>query len=77
MKRIFKSLKIIAKNTLTNLIILSEWIRFNELLWNVPLNIDDPSRYLDYNKILKQAMMMYHYFVHINERKKEGETAAN
>jgi hypothetical protein len=53
----------------------SKWLTVNELLSLAPLNIDNPSRYLDYNTNFETSDEMYHYFIHIDERKKEGETA--
>jgi hypothetical protein len=52
-----------------------KWISLNDLLPLAPLNIDNPSRYLDYNKNIETSDEMYHYFIHIDERKKEGETS--
>ena len=49
------------------------WINFTDLLANTPLNIDNPSRYLNYNRFIETSDANYHYFIRILNRKKEGE----
>jgi len=45
----------------------NEWIPFNNLLLELPINIDDQERYLRYNKYLETEDPLYYYFVKINE----------
>lgn len=52
-----------------------KWIRIQDMFSLAPLKIDNPSRYLDYNINIETSDELYHYFIHINERKKEGEIA--
>jgi hypothetical protein len=45
----------------------NDWIPFNSLLIELPINIDDQERYLRYNKYLETEDSLYYYFVKINE----------
>lgn len=51
----------------------STWIFFTDLIDTTPLNIDNPSRYLNYNKNIETRDSDYHHFIRILDRKKEGE----
>jgi len=51
------------------------WIRIGDLFSQLPLNLENPSRYLNYNTNIEASDSSYHYFVHVNERLKEGEIA--
>lgn len=44
-----------------------EWIPFNNLLIEMPTNIEDQERYLRYNKYIEPEDELYYYFVKINE----------
>lgn len=48
------------------------WIYFSKLMEKVPLVIDEPSRYLRYNKSIETSDSMYHYFVRILDHKTAG-----
>jgi hypothetical protein len=50
-----------------------EWIRFNDLIAQTPLIIDNPGRYLTYNKNIEVSDSLHHYFIHILERVPEGQ----
>ena len=43
------------------------WIPFNNLLIEIPVNIDDQERYLRYNKYIEPEDDLFYYFVKINE----------
>ena len=45
----------------------NEWIPFNNLLIEIPTNIEDQERYLRYYKNIETEDNLFHYFVHINE----------
>jgi hypothetical protein len=45
----------------------NKWIPFNNLLIEIPTNIDDQERYLRYNKYLETEDDLFYYFVKINE----------
>jgi len=45
----------------------NDWIPFNNLLLELPINIDDQERYLRYNKYVETEDPLYYYFVKINE----------
>ncbi|MGC9344375.1 MAG: hypothetical protein ACP5E3_16850 [Bacteroidales bacterium] len=49
------------------------WFHFTDILARTPLNIDNPSRYLNYNRNMEARDSNYYYFIHIINRKKEGE----
>ncbi len=51
----------------------STWIQFADLIDTTPLNIDNPSRYLNYNKNIESRGTDHYHFIRINNRKKEGE----
>ncbi|MFC2152360.1 peptidyl-prolyl cis-trans isomerase [Bacteroidota bacterium] len=43
------------------------WIPFNNLLIEIPTNIEDQERYLRYNKYIETEDDLFYYFVRINE----------
>jgi hypothetical protein len=51
------------------------WIWFSDLIRNTPLKIDNPGRYLNYNKNIESSDSDYHYFIHVIDRIPEGETS--
>lgn len=51
----------------------SSWYSFTELLSGTPLRIDNPSRYLNYNRNIEASDNDYYYFIRVLDRKKEGE----
>lgn len=44
-----------------------EWLPFNNLLNELPLNIEDQERYLKYNKYIETEDSLFYYFVKIND----------
>lgn len=51
----------------------TSWTYFSDLSKQVPINIENPSRYLNYNKNLEARDSMYYHFVRIKKRLAEGE----
>lgn len=51
----------------------NSWIYFTTLMEQVPLEIEEPGRYLRYNSNIETSDSMFHYFVHIMEYKSEGD----
>ncbi len=51
----------------------SSWIFFSELLDTTPLNIDNPSMYLNYNKNIEARDSVYYHFIRVLNRKEEGD----
>jgi hypothetical protein len=49
------------------------WYHFSDILDKTPLNIDNPSRYLNYNTNIEVRDSAFYYFIRIKDRKKEGE----
>jgi hypothetical protein len=45
----------------------NEWIPFNNLLLELPTNIDDQERYLRFRKFIETEDSLFYYFVKINE----------
>ena len=45
----------------------NKWIPFNNLLIEIPTNINDQERYLRYNKYIETEDDLFYYFVKINE----------
>jgi len=45
----------------------NKWIPFNNLLIEIPTNIEDQERYLRYNRHLETEDELFYYFVKINE----------
>lgn len=51
----------------------TSWYHFIEILDRIPLKIDNPSRYLNYNRNIEARDSSWYYFIHIKDRRKEGE----
>ncbi len=51
------------------------WLKFSELISETPLNIDNPGRYLNYNKNIETSDSLYYHFIHIIDRIPEGKVA--
>ncbi len=49
------------------------WIYFSTILERIPLNIDQPARFIRYNKNIETSDSLYHYFIHISEHKTERD----
>ena len=52
----------------------NSWIYFRTLMEQVPLDIQQPGRYLRYNRNIETNDSQFHYFVHIYDYKPEGDT---
>ncbi|MCF8225758.1 MAG: peptidyl-prolyl cis-trans isomerase [Bacteroidales bacterium] len=50
----------------------NSWIYFSDLMKQVPLSIEQPSRFLRYNDYFETSDSLYHYFIHIIDHKSEG-----
>lgn len=53
----------------------NQWIKFNELIRETPLKIDNPGRYLNYNHNIESSDSLYYHFIHIIDRIPEGQVA--
>lgn len=53
----------------------NEWIEFNRLITKIPIEINNPQRYLKYNKNIEEKDSLFHYFVKINDYKLKGTPA--
>jgi hypothetical protein len=42
-----------------------EWIRFKDFILQIPLNTDNPGRYLNYNKAFEVKDSSYYYFIKV------------
>ena len=51
----------------------NSWIYFSTLMKQIPLSIEQPARFLLYNRNIETSDTTHHYFVHISEHKTEGE----
>ncbi len=51
------------------------WIKFSELIGETPLRIDNPGRYLNYNRNIESSDSLSYYFIHIIDRIQEGQVA--
>jgi hypothetical protein len=51
----------------------SNWIQFTDLISGTPLNIDNPSSFLNYNRYVESSDNEYYYFIRIHNRLREGE----
>lgn len=49
------------------------WIYFSTVMNQVPLEIQQPDRYLRYNRNIETSDAQFHYFIHISEYKNEGD----
>ncbi|MFO7828021.1 MAG: hypothetical protein R6V23_05330 [Bacteroidales bacterium] len=45
----------------------NDWIPFNNIISELPLDIDDQERYLKYNKFIETEDSLFYYFVKIND----------
>ena len=53
----------------------NEWIEFERLITKIPIEINNPQRFLKYNKNLEEKDSLLHYFVKINDYKLKGTSA--
>lgn len=53
----------------------NEWIIFDNLIRNIPSNIDNSQRFLRYNTHLEVQDSLYHYLIKINDYKLKGTPA--
>lgn len=51
----------------------NSWIFFRTILDQVPLEIQQPGRYLRYNRNIETSDAQFHYFLHISEYKDAGD----
>ena len=51
------------------------WYRFTDFIQNTPFRVDNPGRFLLYNKNFETSDDVSHYFIHIFEHIPERETA--
>jgi len=51
----------------------NSWIYFSSLMNQVPLTIDQPQRFLRYNKNIETTDSAFHYFIKILDHKTEGD----
>ncbi len=51
------------------------WIRFADLIAETPLKIDNPGRYLNYNRNIETSDQEFYHFIHIIARIPEGEVS--
>lgn len=49
------------------------WIYFNTIMDQVPLEIQQPGRYLRYNRNIETSDAQFHYFLHIADYKNAGD----
>lgn len=49
------------------------WVYFSAVMSQVPLEIQQPDRFLRYNRNIETSDAMFHYFVHILEYKNAGD----
>ena len=55
--------------------IKSEWKKFSDILEIIPLKIDDPGKFLNFNKNIETKDSEFNYFVHIIDHIKEGQVS--
>jgi len=53
----------------------NEWIEFEQLIKKIPIEINNPQRFLKYNKNLEEKDSLFHYFVKFNDYKLKGSPA--
>ncbi len=53
----------------------NQWVYFSRLKEEMPLKIDQPSRYFRYNQNIETTDSSFRYFLHITAMKGEGEIA--
>ena len=51
------------------------WYKFSEFIQQTPLKIENPGRYLTYNRNIETSDSLFHYFIHIFELIPEKKTA--
>lgn len=51
----------------------TSWIYFSEAIKDLPINIDNPSIYLNYNRNIEASDSAFYHFMRIKNRLKEGE----
>ena len=51
------------------------WLKFNELIQDLPLKIDNPGRYLNYTTNIDVSDSLFHYFIHIFEKIPESQVS--
>jgi predicted DNA-binding protein YlxM (UPF0122 family) len=51
------------------------WVYFNAIMSQVPLEIQQPERFLRYNRNIETSDSQFHYFIHISEYRNAGETS--
>ena len=51
------------------------WVYFSRIREQIPLAVTNPSRYLRYNRNIETSDSLFHYFLHIEDHKPEGEVA--
>ncbi len=50
------------------------WVYFDEIATNVPTSFSDPERFLRVSNAIEASDSIYHYYVHLREKKYKGET---
>ena len=53
----------------------NDWIILKNLINNIPLDIDNPQRFLQYNQTIEHRDSLFNYFIKINEYKLKGTPA--
>jgi len=53
----------------------NDWIVFKNLINNIPLDINNPQRFLQYNQTIEHSDSLFNYFIKINEYKLKGTPA--
>ena len=53
----------------------NSWVYFSKIREQIPLAISNTSRYLRYNRNIETSDSLFHYFLHIEDHKPEGEVA--
>jgi len=53
----------------------NSWVYFSRIREQIPLAISNTSRYLRYNRNIETSDSLFHYFLHIEDHKPEGEIA--
>jgi hypothetical protein len=53
----------------------NSWVYFSTIMVQVPLEIQQPERFLRYNRNIETSDSFFHYFVHISEYRNAGETS--
>ena len=51
------------------------WLRFSNLAEGIPVRVDNPTTFLNYNKNIEVSDSLFYYFVHIIDRVQEGHIA--